>query len=120
EHVPELLLAEMGQLIEAEERDLRPLPVVDRLLVLEVSECHARARGERPTQVRRRSRVRAQVRIELLAFIPETAFVSDLCQVAAEEHGTKAAIADVAQGLHQQGPCLAPACRPAVDRYVSR
>ena len=48
EHVPELLCAEMRQLIETDERDLRALPVVDRFFVFEVSEGNARTRWKGP------------------------------------------------------------------------
>jgi hypothetical protein len=51
DHVPELLLSKMRQLIEANQRDLRSLPIQDGLVVLAVLERDRRGRRKRPIKV---------------------------------------------------------------------
>jgi hypothetical protein len=48
DHVPELLGGEVRQLVEADERDLRPLPIEDGLVVLEVAEADRGAARKAP------------------------------------------------------------------------
>jgi len=65
-HVPELLLAEMRQLIEANQRDLTALPIQDGLFMLQLLKRNRRARRERPRKVGL-VRLGAEHRIELAA-----------------------------------------------------
>ena len=64
DHVPELLLGEMSQLIERDQRNLASLPVEHGLVVLEVLERNRRARRKRPIKVAL-VRLGAEQRIEL-------------------------------------------------------
>ena len=73
-----LFRREVRQLVEADQWDLRTLPVQDRLVVLEVAEADRRTRWECPLKVRSTARDAADIVIELLALVPQSALVSDL------------------------------------------
>lgn len=60
------------------------------------------------------------MRIELFAFVPETAFVSDLREVATKEDRAEGWVADVAQRLHEESPSLAAASCTAIDGDIGR
>ena len=117
DQIPELAGREVGQLVEADQRRLRALPVVDGLVVLQVGEADARPARKAPLQGGAES-LRAQQRIEPFALVPQPALVAHLHRRAAEDHRTEAGVPHVAQGLHQQRPGLPPAGPPPRDGAV--
>ena len=93
----------MRQLIETDEGNLAPLPVVLRILMLKVSKLQLRAAFEFPLQ-RCLDWPAADERVQLTAFIPEAAFIPDLDGIAAEYDRAKLGIRNMPQRLQKQRP----------------
>src|SRR5690606_31721208 len=119
EHVPELLGFEVRELVEADEGDLRALPVEDVLLVLEVRELDGVPCGYVLPLEDALARLEADGAVDAFRLVPEAAFVADLDACAAEDDGAEAGDRrQVAQGFEEEPVALPAACGSAVDDDV--
>jgi hypothetical protein len=117
EHVEEHVLGEVGQLVEQHLRDLRALPVVDVVVVLEVRHLHAGRAPPVPLEIAD-VRLPTQQRVDLPAVVPQTARVLDLLRGAAKEDGRVVGHVQPSRGRQQRGIRLSASRRPAADRDV--
>src|SRR6516225_1899556 len=93
------MCGEMGQLVEADQRDLGALPVIDCAVQLEMGKFDFAASWPAPF-VGAVVRDATKPRIEVQALIPQSAGIGDLGRRAAEEHRSKPwHLADIAQRL---------------------
>jgi hypothetical protein len=110
----------MRQLVETDQRNLSPLPVVDSAVKLQVRKLDLAAARPAPFA---HSEVRdpPEPGIEVLALIPQSAGVGDLRRGAPEEYcGKVRDPADVAQRLQDQADRFSATCRAAVDADIGR
>jgi hypothetical protein len=108
----------MGQLVEADQRNLRALPLVDRGVELQMRELDLAAVFPAPF-VGAVERVTAEPRIKVQALVPQPAGVGDLRGGAPKEYGAEARYsADMAQWLENQSYGLAAAGGAAIDADV--
>src|SRR6516162_6518807 len=96
------MCGEMGQLVKADQRDLRAVPAIDRGVQLQVGKFDFT--GSRPAPfVAPLVRDTAKPRIEVQALVPQSARIGDFWRRAAEEHRGKSwHPADIAQRLEDQ------------------
>src|SRR6516165_10997401 len=96
------MCGEMGQLVKADQRDLGALPVIDCAVQLEMGKFDFAASWPAPF-VGPVARDATEPRIEVQAFIPQSAGIGDLRRRAAEEYRSKPRhLADMAQRLQDQ------------------
>ena len=109
---------EMRQFVEADQRNLRTLPVVNRGFELQVRELDFAAARPAPL-AHPKMRSAAEPGIEIQALIPERSGIGDLRHGAAEEHGAEIDHpADMAQRLQDQSGGLSATRRAAIDDDV--
>src|SRR6516165_6007546 len=96
------MCGKMGQLVKADQRDLRALPVIDCAIQLEMRKFDFT--GSRPAPfVAPLIRDTAEPRIEVQALVPQSAGIGDFRRRAPEEHRGKSwHPADMAQRLEDQ------------------
>jgi len=110
----------MRQFVEADQRNLRTLPVINSGFELQVRELDLAAARPAPLA---HSHVRgaAELRIEISALIPERSGIGNLGHGAPEKDGGEIGNpADMAQWLQDQAGRFAPARRAAIDADVGR
>jgi len=110
----------MRQFVEADQRNLRTLPVINSGFELQVRELDLAAARPAPLA---HSHVRgaAELRIEISALIPERSGIGNLGHGAPEKDGGEIGNpADMAQWLQDQAGRFAPARRAAMDADVGR
>src|SRR5438128_9594853 len=119
DHVEELMRREMRQFVEADQRNLRTLPVVNSGFELQVRELDL---AKRPAPLpHSEMRGAAEPGVKIQALIPERSGIGDLGHGAPEEDGGEIGNpADVAQRLQDQAGRLPATRRAAVDANISR
>ena len=117
EQVEELVFGEVRELVEPDQRQLGPLPVVHGGVMLQVRELAGRAAGEAPAQLALVG-LRAHERVDLRRLRPEAARRSDLRDAAAKEHEVEVRIVHMPQRLQQERVCLPAPGRAAVHHDV--
>ncbi|MNL24678.1 hypothetical protein D3C87_1461230 [compost metagenome] len=105
----------MGQLIEANEGDLRTLVVVLVRLVLKMAELNLAAPGKLPLERRTLDGACAEGGVDFVRLLPQAALLGDLRVGAPKHDAAEAGDVLVLGGLGQDGPALTAAGRPAVD-----
>ena len=120
DHVKELMRRKMRQFVEADQRNLCTLPVVNRGFELQVRELDLAA--ARPTPLAHpQMRGAAEPGVEIQALIPQRSGIGDLGHGAPEEHGGEIGNpADMAQRFQDQSGGLSATRRAAVDAHVGR
>src|ERR1700723_508706 len=91
------------ELVEADQRQLRALPLEDGLVVLEVRELDLGAGREPPFQ-HRRERLASDDGIKSQALVPEAARIAHLDGVAPEDHGGEVRLLVMTLRLQQKRP----------------
>lgn len=106
-HVRELGFRKMCQFIETDERDLRALVTIHRVIAVKMIEGDLRAARKDDALRGRFQERRAQGPVNAFRIVPEAAFISNLAAVTPEDDDTELRVLDMPQGLEQQSVCLA-------------
>lgn len=106
-HIDELCFREMCQFIETDERDLRALVTIHRVIAVKMIEGDLRAARKDDALRGRFQERRAQGPVNAFRIVPEAAFISNLAAVTPEDDDTELRVLDMPQGLEQQSVCLA-------------
>lgn len=97
----------MCQFIETDERDLRALVTIHRVIAVKMIEGDLRAARKDDALRGRFQERRAQGPVNAFRIVPEAAFISNLAAVTPEDDDTELRVLDMPQGLEQQSVCLA-------------
>lgn len=97
----------MCQFIETDERDLRALVTIHRVIAVKMIEGDLRAAREDDALGCRFQERRAQGPVNAFRIVPEAAFISNLAAVTPENDDAELRVLDMPQGLEQQSVCLA-------------
>ena len=118
QEVGELTQGKRFQLIETDERNLRSVPVIPVVLVLQLRKADLGSRGEAPGEVFP-ARLAFGRGIEFMGFVPQATRVFDLRALPAKDYRAEVLVVGMAQTFVEQAPSLAAASATTTDDNVS-